>query len=180
MKIVGEIKFSPYWEDRQRRITKPLTCCTKASPGMNKLNTDTAIYQDGTAGLVFVVRNANGEVIMVGAKRINARGSSTLIEAMALKFSLETIIERGITRLIAEMDFENLARALRREKESEAYVMSMIKDIWILAANVNCLEYRNVKRTTNRAANALAHFGKEQSFEWIWIKKVPRCFFDVI
>ncbi|KAL8529553.1 hypothetical protein ACS0TY_006831 [Phlomoides rotata] len=78
-----------------------------------------------------------GEVLLVGTKRLVAGGSSTLMETMSLQYGLQ----------------------------SESYVMSLIDDIRSLAAITNCMEFRNVGRMAIRAADALAHLGKESGFE---------------
>ncbi|KAL8534038.1 hypothetical protein ACS0TY_010166 [Phlomoides rotata] len=79
------------------------------------------MYRDGTAGFGFVARNEDGKVMLAGAKRIAAGGSSPLMEAMAMQYGLQSAVEGGLTNLIAETDSETLARALNNKIDSEPY-----------------------------------------------------------
>ncbi|KAL8540904.1 hypothetical protein ACS0TY_002234 [Phlomoides rotata] len=58
--------------------------------GTFKFNSDATIFNDGTVGYGFVVRDDGGEVLIAGAKRETAGGSSTLVEARALLHGLDT------------------------------------------------------------------------------------------
>lgn len=54
--------------------------------GRLKLNSDAAVFPDGSVGLGFVVRNYEGVVLLAGSKRLTAAADhSVLIEALALQ-----------------------------------------------------------------------------------------------
>ncbi|KAL8491102.1 hypothetical protein ACS0TY_022942 [Phlomoides rotata] len=59
MSMVGELETSPHWEDQRRKKPKILTSWEKPPLGRYKLNTDAAIFSDGSTGFRFVVRNNN-------------------------------------------------------------------------------------------------------------------------
>lgn len=121
----------------------------------------------------FVVRNDVGEVMISGSKRQRRGGSSTLIEALALLFSLNIVRDSGIRGIVAESDSELLIKAINREIEEEPYVMQTIEDIRILAQQVNCHKFLFVKRSANCVAHSLAHFGNDVDFEQIWMEDIP-------
>ncbi|KAL8469857.1 hypothetical protein ACS0TY_032640 [Phlomoides rotata] len=71
---------------------KPKTHRTSWGPppaGTYKLNSDAAIFADGTVGFGFVIQDANGLVILAGSKRCRAWGNSTLVEALALRYNIQ-------------------------------------------------------------------------------------------
>ncbi|KAL8515133.1 hypothetical protein ACS0TY_014008 [Phlomoides rotata] len=61
----------------------------------------------------FVVRDDEGKVLMAGSKRCDASGSSTLAEALALKFRITTTLEAGLGGIQVESDSELLIRTIR-------------------------------------------------------------------
>lgn len=111
--------------------------------------------------------------MVAGSKRERASGSSTLLEAMALRFGLCTAIQCGIPNLILETDSEILARSLRGVVENDNYVMVLIQDIQEAAQLLPCSEFRWISRKANQVAHALAHYGFERNFEEIWMEEVP-------
>ncbi|KAL8476609.1 hypothetical protein ACS0TY_029053 [Phlomoides rotata] len=67
-------------------------------------------------GFGFVVRDYNGFVILAGSKRCRARGSSTLVEALALRYCIQHAYDSGLTSFLSEMDPELLTLAIRGER----------------------------------------------------------------
>ncbi|KAL8543850.1 hypothetical protein ACS0TY_004418 [Phlomoides rotata] len=59
------------------------------SSGHYILNSNAAIFDDETMGFGFVIRDANGLVILAGSKRCRARENSTLVEALALRYNIQ-------------------------------------------------------------------------------------------
>ncbi|KAL8467739.1 hypothetical protein ACS0TY_031110 [Phlomoides rotata] len=99
-----------------------------------KLNSDAAVYDDGTAAFGFVVRDDTGDVLAAGAKREVAGGSSTLLEARALLHGLSISADCGLQIQLVETDSELLIRAINGKVEGEPYVMSVVRDIRSLAS----------------------------------------------
>ncbi|KAL8502190.1 hypothetical protein ACS0TY_021343 [Phlomoides rotata] len=75
--------FQPtVWKKASKQTWKP------PPTGMSKINTDAAVFGDGTVGFGFVIRNAEGLVEMAGSKRTPVQGDSTFVEALAMRFAL--------------------------------------------------------------------------------------------
>ncbi|KAL8547597.1 hypothetical protein ACS0TY_007062 [Phlomoides rotata] len=102
---------------------------TPPSPGRRKLNSDATIFKDGTVGLGFVVRDEHGLVLMAGSKRCLSAGSSTLAEALALRFGLEKTREAGLGRVQLETDSETLVKNCTESGQGEAHVMMIVEDL---------------------------------------------------
>ncbi|KAK6123143.1 hypothetical protein DH2020_043139 [Rehmannia glutinosa] len=81
---------------------------TPPPPGTLKLNSDAAIYKDGTVGYGFIIRHAVGDVILAGAKKTIADGSILIIEALAMMFALRSARETGIRDIHVESDCKML------------------------------------------------------------------------
>lgn len=59
--------------------------------GITKLNTDIAVLQNGLVGIGFILRDDSGKALRSGNRRIKANGSSTLLEALTLRFALQIL-----------------------------------------------------------------------------------------
>ncbi|KAL8520299.1 hypothetical protein ACS0TY_011008 [Phlomoides rotata] len=140
---------------------------------MHKLNSDVAIFDDGTVGFGFVIRDANGLVILAGSKRCQARGSSTLVEALALRYIIQHAYASGLTPFHSETDSELLVLAIRGEREHDAYTMMLVEDICFLLSQALCSVVLFCKREANKVAHSLAHFGAFVDFEKLWSDDVP-------
>ncbi|KAL8460565.1 hypothetical protein ACS0TY_032184 [Phlomoides rotata] len=68
-------------------------------------------------------------VLLAGSKRCLAEGSSTMAEALALRFGPTRALEAGLGAMQAKMDSEILVRTCRGEHIAEAYVTTLVEDI---------------------------------------------------
>ncbi|KAL8500978.1 hypothetical protein ACS0TY_020529 [Phlomoides rotata] len=127
--------------------------------GTYKLNSDAAIFADGTVGFDFVIRDANGLVILAGSKRCQARGNSTLVEALALRYIIQHAILSCLTSFQTETDSKILAMAIRGERVHADYIMMLVEDIRSLAVQANCTAVLFCKRDANNVAHSLAYYG---------------------
>lgn len=121
----------------------------------------------------FVVRNAAGEVLASGTKRQRGGGSSTLMEAMALLFSLNIARSSRLRNLEVESDFEQLIRAPNDKLVDEPYVMQIIEDIRFIGHQINCSMFSFIRRSANGVAHILAHLGQNVDYEQIWLEELP-------
>ncbi|KAL8519241.1 hypothetical protein ACS0TY_010254 [Phlomoides rotata] len=153
---------------------------TRPPPGTTKINTDAAIFEDGTVGLGFIVRDDMGQTLIAGSKRCRGSDSSTLVEALALKFGLKTAQLGGLLVNIIESDSERLVRTINGDTDDEPYVMSLVDDIKLLAQETQCSIVQHANRTANKVAHFLAHFRKDANFEEIWTDRVPTCCMKII
>ncbi|KAL8543703.1 hypothetical protein ACS0TY_004317 [Phlomoides rotata] len=143
--------------------------------GKSKINMDAAFFEDGIVGIGFIIRDESGKTMLAGSKRCRGSGNNTLVEALALRFGLETALLGGFKVHIAESDSERLVRTLHGNTDEEPYVLSLVEDIKILAGETLCSTFQHTHRSANKVADFLAHFGKDASFEDFWTDSVPNC-----
>ncbi|KAL8506704.1 hypothetical protein ACS0TY_017559 [Phlomoides rotata] len=145
--------------------------------GTLKLNSDAAVFADGTAGFGFVIRDAYGLVTLAGTKRCRARGNSTLVEALALRYGIQQALTSGLSSFQIETDSEILAMAIRGKGVHADYIMMLVEDIRSLAKQVNCRAVLFCKREANNVAHSLAQYGAFIQLEKLWSDNVPTsCF----
>ncbi|KAL8462436.1 hypothetical protein ACS0TY_033454 [Phlomoides rotata] len=130
---------------------KPKTHRTSWGPppaGTYKLNSDAAIFADGTVGFGFVIQDANGLAIL-----------------------------SGLTSFQIETNSEILAIAIRGERVHVDYIMMLVEDIRSLVVQANCTVVLFCKRDANNVAHSLAHYGAPIDMEKLWSDDVPAsCF----
>ncbi|KAL8546044.1 hypothetical protein ACS0TY_005958 [Phlomoides rotata] len=80
-------------------------------------------------GLGFVIQIENGTVILTGTKKIKSAGNNTHLEALAMRFGLQSAREYGFRGLDLETDSQNLVRALRGNLMTDAYSRLIVGDI---------------------------------------------------
>ncbi|KAL8535924.1 hypothetical protein ACS0TY_011538 [Phlomoides rotata] len=115
-------------------------------PGHRKLNSDAATFKDGTVGLSFVVRDEHGMVLMAGSKRCHSAGSSTLAEALALRFGLEKTREAGLGRVQLESDSKILVKNCSGSSSGDAHVMMIVEDLKSMVNIVHGIEISHCRR----------------------------------
>ncbi|XP_074299763.1 uncharacterized protein LOC141630924 [Silene latifolia] len=72
--------------------------------GWVKVNTDAAIFEGGEAGLGVLVRDAEGGILSVGARRVLGWWTPEVAEAKALCFGLEVVLNGGWGQVVIESD----------------------------------------------------------------------------
>ncbi|KAL8462317.1 hypothetical protein ACS0TY_032576 [Phlomoides rotata] len=150
--------------------------CTPPA-GTYKLNSDAAVFADGTIGFGFVIRDANGLLILAGTKRCRARGNSMLVEALALRYNIQQALTSGLSSFQIETDSEILAMAIRGERVHADYIMMLVEDIRSLAEQANCRAVLFCKSDANNVAHSLAQYGAFIEWEKLWSDDVPAsCF----
>ncbi|KAL8535856.1 hypothetical protein ACS0TY_011481 [Phlomoides rotata] len=121
-----------------------------------------------------------GKTLIAGSKRCRGSGSSTLMEALALRFRLETTLLGGLSVDIVESDSERLVHTINGDTDDEPYVMRLVEDIKIMARETHCSTFQHAHRTANKVAHFLAHFGRDANYEEIWTDRVPNCCMNII
>ncbi|KAL8468661.1 hypothetical protein ACS0TY_031743 [Phlomoides rotata] len=139
-----------------------------------KLNSDAAVFQDGSVGLGFVVRDRDGAVKLAGNRRcVASSDNSTLIEALALRFRLKAFMTMGLQISTLESDSSNLVSALLGNTSLDACSMLVVEDIAEMVNEEVCHTFSFVKRGANRLAHTLAHADNRVDSEKIWIDVIP-------
>ncbi|GKA33741.1 reverse transcriptase [Tanacetum coccineum] len=140
-----------------------------------KVNCDVAWKKEsGKAGLGFVARDHNGEVLFSGA-RLDCYTSYPLeAEAKSVHWAMTHVLSRGYSRVIFETDSLCLVKALHN-KVILLQVASLFSDILShsLAFDVCCWSF--VKRVGNRVAHSIANLALSCSCESILDGGVPSC-----
>lgn len=148
---------------KTNRIWSPLP------PDQIKLNSDAALFNDGTFGLGFMIRNVEGKVILTGAKRSNGDGDSTLANALALRFGIQSALKAGVRVNFFETDSENLVKEIWEDRVDSVYVMVIVDEIRSMVNNVPGTAFKWCGRDANKVTHTLAHFGDCNSFEYLWV-----------
>lgn len=140
--------------------------------GRVKLNSDAAIFSDGSVGLGFVIRDVEGAMKLAGSKRCTAAtDSNTLIEALALRFGLESANKADLVVNFLETDSYNLLAAISQKLLLDTH--SMMVDIQFFMGAYESCSASFVNRNANRVAHFLAHFGHVNDFHRVWTNDVP-------
>ncbi|KAL8509272.1 hypothetical protein ACS0TY_016461 [Phlomoides rotata] len=156
----------------QSKVMREPARWTRPESGQTEINTNETIFQDGTFGLGFVMRNDEGNILFAGSKRFHGGGSSTLVETIALLFGLETSVLRGFTINSMETNSNRLAQSVNGTTENEPYVLAMVEDIRLWAHEVGCSMIQHIDRTTNTVVHALAHVEREPDYEEFWTSNI--------
>ncbi|KAK6160267.1 hypothetical protein DH2020_003648 [Rehmannia glutinosa] len=145
------------------RISKQNKATERWTPppeGSFKLNSDGAIYANGTVGFGFVIRYAQGEVELAGAKIMTMDRDNTLVEGLAILFALEAARETGIHGLYIKSDCKVMIDGLQGKDIQDSHGELLKEDILNFAQAINCREFSYIPREANKVAHFLAHFVK--------------------
>ncbi|GKF33822.1 reverse transcriptase, partial [Tanacetum coccineum] len=140
-----------------------------------KVNCDAAWQKEsGKAGLGFVARDYNGEVLFSGA-RLDYYASSPLeAEAKAVHWAMSHAFSRGYSRITFETDSLCLVKALH-SKVILLQIASLFLDILSYSMAFDVCSWSFVKREGNRAAHSVASFALTCSYEITLDGSVPTC-----
>lgn len=101
---------------------------------MVKLNTDTAVFSDGSVGCGEIMRDSKGAVLGATCVSVEGRYDIDVAEAFAARHAMKISLEAGLNRLILESDYLKLISYLKRGViESSSF--------GFLVADINCFVY---------------------------------------
>ena len=103
-----------------------------------------------------IIRDRSGEVIAAMLERIPLPNSVSEVEAMSCRRVVKFAYEVGIHDIIVEGDSLTVIQALNYGSASEALYGNLIDDITVFASSLSIVEFKHVKRSCNRVADALA------------------------
>ncbi|GKD66527.1 reverse transcriptase [Tanacetum coccineum] len=140
-----------------------------------KVNCDAAWKKEsGKAGLGFVARDHNGEVLFSGA-RLDCYASYPLeAEAKSVHWAMTHVLSRGYSRVIFETDSLCLVKSLHN-KVILLQVASLFSDILSYSLAFDVCYWSFVKREGNRVAHSIANVALSCSYESILDGGVPSC-----
>ncbi|PWA52088.1 hypothetical protein CTI12_AA458320 [Artemisia annua] len=126
--------------------------------GFVKLKCDAAwLPSSKQAGLGFVARNSEGEVILSGAKHIEYSESVLIAEASAVWWAIKIAHERHLTKIEVETDSFVLYRSLLTGRPL-LQISSMWRDIIDLTSTFECYHWAFVKRDGNAVAHSISRY----------------------
>ncbi|GAB4841009.1 hypothetical protein Ancab_021758 [Ancistrocladus abbreviatus] len=155
-------------DQRQKLLTwKP--------PHLNhyKINTDAASNKMGKVGLSFVIRDSRGLVSACGCHPTFSRGTSMVLDAMAIRFALTTIKTWEMTPLMIETDALQLVTEWSQTTPSEnelSLILSDIKEIAIML-EIEVISY--CPGEANRVAHSLARSAIDCLYAKVWKNCLP-------
>lgn len=102
--------------------------------GNLKLNTDVAVMLNGFIGMGFVLRDHLGRIFIAGKMEIKATGSSTYLEALAMRFALQRLMDTEWRNICVVSDSKALINVINGISTPGAgvYETLLIDDILIL------------------------------------------------
>ncbi|KAK6128871.1 hypothetical protein DH2020_037388 [Rehmannia glutinosa] len=148
--------------------------------GTFKLNTDGAIYTNGTIGLGFIIRDAEGNAILAGSKNSNLDGNSTIVEGLSLLFALQSACTAGIQGIHVESDCKVIIDGIQGKEISDPHGDLLIDDILSVAEAANCLSFKHIPREANGVAHSIAHFNRNPETEVVWSNEIPQPIADLL
>ncbi|GAB4856442.1 hypothetical protein Ancab_014357, partial [Ancistrocladus abbreviatus] len=102
----------------------------KPSPkGVYKLNLDDATELHGAVCFSFVVRNYNCDVLACGSTRMEMVCDSVLVEALALRFGITTMLPLGFLPLLLETDASQVVQEWEQPNPMSNEVGMIINDV---------------------------------------------------
>ncbi|PWA41769.1 hypothetical protein CTI12_AA548270 [Artemisia annua] len=180
---VAKVILSDYQKENQRGIISSTngvhnthtTVWLRPNAQHIKINCDAAWQKEsGKAGLGFVARDYNGEVLFSGT-RLEWYASSPLeAEAKAVHWAMIHALNRGYSNVIFETDSLCLVKALHN-KIVLLEIASLFSEILSRSMAFNDCKWSFVKREGNRVAHSIASLALSCSNEIMLDGSVPSC-----
>lgn len=138
-----------------------------------KVNTDAAVFQDGSVGVGAVIRNAHGEFVAARCRRIKGAWNPREAEAIGLKEALSWTIAQGYQQCVFETDSHALALACNG-RSGRAFFSTIVDDCLYLLKHINLVLVEFVYRSANTVAHVLAQASYSMSDVGEWVYIPPR------
>ena len=109
-------------------------------------------------------RDSEGSMILAACSKIKNRTSAEEAEAKAALFGLQQLANRGIQKLVLELDCSSVAAALSSPLEDMSCLWDTYREARRILASFEQHSIRNIRRESNTVADTLAKFGNYASF----------------
>ena len=127
--------------------------------GSYKLIFDGSKLSDGSASCGFIVRNASGGLVIMGAMSLNPSNSILVAEAWGMREGVRAALAAGIKNLTVEGDNLLVINSLRRTSKVPWEIHAMVEDAHVDLVSCGKVSFSHYFREANQAANFLAHKG---------------------
>lgn len=149
-----------------KRWRKPLD-------GLYKINTDAAVFVEGSIGLGGVVRDAHGEVMVACCGKMAGRFEVDVAEALAIRFVLLISWEAGYIEVMVESDCLKLISHLKKKTVQTSSFGVIVHDNLTLAESFSRMCFSHTCRSGNKVAHTLAQLSRSFSETRIWMMEAP-------
>lgn len=144
-------------------------------PSALKLNTDVAVNSTGRAGLGFVVRGHGGAVELAGKCKVIAKGSSDLLEALAIRYGLQMARQYHLCIDTIECDNSGIVNNILGRSTATPYCDILVHEITQMMQVVGCGTVNHIPRLENQVAHEIA-----RGPIFLCIKYTPKHIADVV
>ena len=173
--LVGEfIVASETNNQKTQAKEKALIRWKPPEEGYFKVNSDAALFDDGTVGCGAVMRDELGEVMDATAVVYDGRLEIDEAEAYAARHALQIAIEAGLRNLILETDCLKLVNYLKNGVVEASSFGNLVGDILECGKVCSSLSFAYVGRNGNKVAHKLAHVSRSIRSLRVWIEEVPQ------
>ena len=123
-------------------VGRPPTTWKPPGKFQYKINFYGALFQsENCAGIVVIIRNELGQVMVSLSLRIPLLFTAIEVEALATQRGLKLVLETGFGRVVLEGDSQILIKALIEDTYSLANFGHIVTDIPYLASHFSIIDY---------------------------------------
>ena len=147
---------------------RPRVCLggwTRPRTGYVKLNVDAAFDWDLLQGAMgAIIRDDRGHMVVAGNKLIDYCYDVLTVEALALKFGLNTVLTAGCNRLIVNSDNLELMEIMNKDGQYAGDAAAIVDDCYHLACEFSSIVFEFCPRESNGVAHELARIARSSLF----------------
>ncbi|XP_074303664.1 uncharacterized protein LOC141638148 [Silene latifolia] len=136
----------------------------------NVKNTDATIFDNGEVGLGVGVRNASGEVVMVGCRRVCGGWSSEVAEAKVMRFGLKLVRRGGWEELVLQSEAQGAVNAAKNRRISRNLFGLYISNIFSYVSLFSPCLFSHIKRGGNTLAHHAARLCLSANMETVYVE----------
>ena len=153
----------------------------KPQVGWLKCNVDAAIFnQLGVIGLGCVIRDEYGSFVAAKSETRIGPLEPNLAEGMCCKEAFSWVKSLGYTKVIIELDAQQLIQALNNSVSDHSYYGVLVDDCKILSKDLSECLFVFAKRSANHVAHVLARAVGSTTDRGVWLYNPPSFIFEVM